>query len=36
MFRVQENSFQTAVDKISTIIKPELDGELLGAWLLTE
>ncbi|KAL8571073.1 hypothetical protein ACOMHN_010534 [Nucella lapillus] len=35
-FSYKENSFQQAVDKVSTIIKPELDGELLGAWLLTE
>ena len=33
---LQDNSFQAAVDKVSTIIKLELDGELLGAWLLTE
>ncbi|KAK7093660.1 hypothetical protein V1264_007364 [Littorina saxatilis] len=35
-FSYKENSLQSAVDKVSTIIKPELDGELLGAWLLTE
>ncbi|XP_076451562.1 tumor protein p63-regulated gene 1-like protein [Babylonia areolata] len=35
-FSYKENAFQQAVDKVSTIIKPELDGELLGAWLLTE
>ncbi|KAK7497997.1 hypothetical protein BaRGS_00010868 [Batillaria attramentaria] len=35
-FSYKENSFQSAVDKVSTVIKPELDGELLGAWLLVE
>ncbi|KAL8601435.1 hypothetical protein ACOMHN_042439 [Nucella lapillus] len=35
-FSFKDNAFQNAMDKVSAIMKPELDGELLGAWLLTE
>ncbi|XP_076472255.1 tumor protein p63-regulated gene 1-like protein [Babylonia areolata] len=35
-FSYKDNAFQSAVEKVRSIIKPELDGEFLGAWLLTE